>query len=315
MAITKLVKAWLYADLLEKPEELALNREGGQGGLGLYDLQLRAQAFLLITFLQTSLNDNFRRNYFHEALLNYYVFDKNIDKPEIPPYFRGDFFPTLRRINRSPLGLKFVTLKQIYRFLIEEKTMGPDDDQIPRALIPLKCEAKSPANDWENSWRLAKLRGLGPVLTSFLLKLLWGILPTPERVARILPSTSAVCKLCDRGQGEQQHIGTLEHCMFSCPGNEGTGQILLSGLRSYIPGITPTQVLTLDIGQLSQSLEFPVTWTIAAFLNSLFTQRKKGKIVLAKIRSEIEADIAILREGKFVNEFVITSDLFRNIFG
>ena len=51
----------------------------------------------------------------------------------------------------------------------------PDDDLMnpadwpPR---PLKCETESPDTDWPRSWRLARLRGLDPDLTSFIMKLL-----------------------------------------------------------------------------------------------------------------------------------------------
>ena len=51
-------KSFLYADLLEKPEELILYRDVGDGGLGLYHIPSRAAAALASTFLQTALNPN-----------------------------------------------------------------------------------------------------------------------------------------------------------------------------------------------------------------------------------------------------------------
>ena len=90
-AITKQVKSWLYSDMLEKPEHLTLYRNVEDGGLGLHNVEIRALAFLICSFLETSYHPNFRHNLYHEALLRYYVFDEQIIKTEIPPYFRGTF--------------------------------------------------------------------------------------------------------------------------------------------------------------------------------------------------------------------------------
>ena len=132
MAITKQVKSWLYADMLEKPELLALHRNVEDGGLGLHNVEIRALAFLISSFLETSCHPKFRHNLYHEALLRYYVLDEAILKPEIPPYFRGNFFSTIRRLHSSPLGIKNTTVKIIYRFLLEDLLMAePEEEDAP----------------------------------------------------------------------------------------------------------------------------------------------------------------------------------------
>ena len=82
------------------------------------------------------------------------------------------------------------TIKSLYEELITELLRGaeiPINGELTRSLIPLKCERDSPAIDWPRSWRLARLKGLGPDTSSFLLLTLWKVLPTRARLRRILP--------------------------------------------------------------------------------------------------------------------------------
>ena len=96
---TKQVKSWLYADLLEKPEELALYRHPVDGGLGLHHTQCRALAFQIDCFLETACKPEFVINQYHQALLPVHVYEEDHQGPEIPPYFRGDFFLAIKRLS------------------------------------------------------------------------------------------------------------------------------------------------------------------------------------------------------------------------
>ena len=88
----KVVKSFLYADLIEKPDELTLYRDIDNGGLGLVNIQSRARASLISTFLQTAINPEFSRNHYHNFLYRYFVLEESLPKPDIPPNFSGDFF-------------------------------------------------------------------------------------------------------------------------------------------------------------------------------------------------------------------------------
>ena len=57
--ITSLVKSWIYADQLEKPEELVLYRSRKHGGLNVYNVKLRAMAELIKSFMDTAVNSKF----------------------------------------------------------------------------------------------------------------------------------------------------------------------------------------------------------------------------------------------------------------
>ena len=60
--ISSHVKSWLYQDMLLKPEELIMHRHPSLGGLGVHNVQLKAQAALIRTFLETAANPVFREN-------------------------------------------------------------------------------------------------------------------------------------------------------------------------------------------------------------------------------------------------------------
>ena len=104
-AINTLTRSWLNADLLEKPEELALWRNTYQGGLNLYNIALRAKAYFINTFLETSCKPGFQHSLFHETFYNQEVRNEECGQTRltIPPYFTGDFFPTIRRMKAAHL--------------------------------------------------------------------------------------------------------------------------------------------------------------------------------------------------------------------
>ena len=282
-------KSFIYADLLEKPQVEALYRTIGDGGLGLYSIRERALAALMFTFLQTAVNPRFRRNIFHHTLYLYYVLEESQSAPTIPPYFQGDFFPKLRKMRAERGELDTIGFREIYNFLMLDvlKTAGQGE----RPLIPLRCEVAEPTADWITTWHRVRMRGLGPELTSFLLKLTWGILPCKARVAKIIPRhNDPSCRLCGAPE-------TVAHALLDCAGNKGAPQLLMSHLRNYSPDVEEKQVLTLDF-EVDHHLELALTWLVGNFFLSLWNQRQSGTVCLFKIRAELEAKCRLLREGK-----------------
>ena len=261
-------------------------------------------ANLINSFLETACNPKFGRNQFHEALFKLYVLEENSNHFDIPQYFRGDFFPAIKRIHSSTLNVAKVKVKEIYRFLVEEITM---DHSRAAKLLRLRIELAQPTNQWSRTWSMARQSMLDPNLTSFLFKMLHQILPTAERVARILPNQSPHCSRCNNNKPA---IETLKHAMFDCEASQPASSVLLQGLRKAVPGITPSRVLTLDF-DCQEEQSFPVTWAIAHFLSSLWQMRvAKKAIKLIKIRSEMEASCRLLRESRLEN----TSELLTQIF-
>ena len=72
---------------------------------------------------------------------------------------------------------------------MEELTMR-EDQPGNRKLKPLRTELASPQTQWDRVWPLSRQYMLGPHICSFLFKFLHQILPTADRVARILPNQS-----------------------------------------------------------------------------------------------------------------------------
>ena len=125
---------WAICRLTRKPEDLALYRQPADGGLGLYHVQQRALANQINCFLETACNPSFRRNQYHLTLYQYFVLEENVPKPDIPPYFRGDFFQKIKRINASPLSPSRIT----DRFLMDEVTMTEEVGR--QKLQPLRVD-------------------------------------------------------------------------------------------------------------------------------------------------------------------------------
>ena len=154
-------------------------------------------------------------------------------------------------------------------------------------------EMKNPQTNWEECWRLARLKGLGAENTSFLFKLLHNTLVTQERLARTIPNLSSLCKFpgCPGTEDEDQ-----SHAIISCLGNNGTGIAVLNALRTFVPGLTAVEALRLDFSA-DPTLEMPLVFAIAVALGAIWNLRqKKIRPQHYLVRAELEARVALLRE-------------------
>ena len=201
-------------------------------------------------------------------------------------------------------------MKSIYNFLMEDLLMSEaQGDGGQQQLTPLRVELNDMTVNWPRSWQLARAQPLGPQLNSFLFKLLHQLLPTGERVAKILPSSSPLCSQCIH-----KEVETLHHALFACAANLGLSYLLLQALKEFDPLITPHKVLTLNF-ELNSELQLPITWSIATFLSSLWSARADTKKVsIYAVRSEVEAACRILRESKFKNASHTVDQVISSIF-
>ena len=157
----------------------------------------------------------------------------------------------------TPLNITKMSEKQWYRLYLEDfctmETLGDGEGQ--GHFISTRIEENSPTTDWENSWRLIRLKGLGPEHTSFLFKLVHRLLVTRERLHRTNPAASPSC----RSQGCQaQPVENLEHALFLCPANKNVGKGVLHILCEHHPHITAEAALHLDL-VIPPDQELPVT--------------------------------------------------------
>ena len=148
------------------------------------------------------------------------------------------------------------------------------------------------------------MKGLGSEATSFLWKLLHRILPTEERLARILPNSSENCKLCPRPT-----TANLQHCFFQCVSTREVGNLLLNMVRQHDPSITADKLLRLEF-ESEASVEMPLVWISAQTMLYMWGIRAGGKTVNRIItRAILESKISLLRETRYANEHLVGKEL------
>ena len=146
VSINSKIKSWIYADLLVKPEEKILFRPANCGGLGLLNVNIRAQACLIKTFLETAANQKYLQNLYHVSLFRYHILnDRSLPNPGLPPYYNDSFFSTIRRIhNETPMNIINMSLKQWYQILLEDNVITRETDD-KRELIPGRAKLSTPS--------------------------------------------------------------------------------------------------------------------------------------------------------------------------
>lgn len=195
------------------------------------------------------------------------------------------------------MNVTAMTTAQWYRVLVEQEVTMVAQDDSPMEYILSRAELASPNTDWATSWRRARLKGLGTEASSFLWKLLHRILPTEDRLARILPNSMPSCKICPNPP-----TADLEHCFFQCVSTREVGSLLLTLLRVVDPAATASSTLRLEF-LTDESMEMPIVWIIAHTLLYLWGVRAGGKIVSRfATRASLESKISLLRETRFQNE-------------
>jgi hypothetical protein len=173
---------------------------------------------------------------------------------------------------------------------------SPATDQSPAKIISLRVENLSPETDWPLTWSLARTQGLDSELTSFLFKLLHGLLPTQDRVTRfgLAGPNQGVCQLC------LLEVEDQVHAFFSCPKSMLAGLALLGYVQTFVPNLSPESALKLDLGsELSEQKVLATVCVLATGLKYIWQARQdKKQVATFRMRAEIEAIISILRKTR-----------------
>ena len=292
-AINSTVKSWLYSDLYEKPNEVVMCRPPTYGGLGVYSVRFKAQAMLIKTFLETAANPNFRHSLLHSVMFRFHVLgDDSVPDPGYLPYYPPSFFVTIKQVHEeSDLDVATMTTGQWVQALTEGGlTMeGAGSKQYKLC----KAEIASPTTDWSLSWKLCRLPGLGSELSTFNFKLLHGLLVTKLRQNHFKSSISPLCPLCSKSNED------LHHALITCEFNNGVGQLLLSTVHSFIPTISGPALLRLELSELQEDQELPITLFTSSILLAIWEKRfRKCKFDLYEIRATLEARCLLLRKTR-----------------
>ena len=293
--ITSKVKSYCYQDLLQKPSEVTLFRRVQDGGLGLQHVRCKSLSHLISTFLLTAANKNYQQSLYSSWLYRYHVEGNDrIPDPGFPPYYSRSFFDIIREVkegsNMNPIHL---TVKQWYSIILEKMvTTRVIDDQGRRELVPNRIEERSPHIQWDRSYHLARLHGLSPCSKSFLFKLLHELLPSRERVSRLIPGNSPLC-WCNCGDVE-----TYMHCFFLCSKNSDAAEAMLRCARIYDQNLTAESLLTLQVNT-DEVFSLATMTIIATGLETSWANRLiKKSTSLYMMRSELECAVSIRRRSR-----------------
>ena len=180
-----------------------------------------------------------------------------------------------------------------YSYLLEQTvTTRQIDEEGRREQVPTRVEEKLPSTPWGESYRLSRLKGLSPDHKSVLFKLINELLPSRERVNRILPNTSPLCVLCNSDRD------TYLHSFFDCRDNCEAAALMLRCAQVYNTSLTETQALRLE---LSADLTFvlPITVILASGFSLIWDNRKEKKPTgTAGMKCEITWCAKILTSSK-----------------
>jgi hypothetical protein len=274
---------------------MMLYRQTELGGLGIYNVKLRATAMLIHTFLAQAVSPLFPTNIYLNSLYRWHVLDQRESaNPGRPPYFSADFFAVIKDVHQNtPLNVAWITLKQWYQLLLERgETHTSDDPDSPPVLILSRLEQSRPAIDYKHSYRISRIFGLAPEQKSFLFKMIQNLLPTRERLHRIGKSQSPSCNFCN-GQDD-----TTEH-LFTCPQSSEVTTPLCACLSSQADNLTFKDVTEMNI-HTPESWELPAAWLVSTCLNMVWDERLTGRRSSFRVcQAELSAKIALLRSTKW----------------
>ena len=309
--ITSLVRAWLFADQLEKPEEIILYRPRKLGGLGLIHLQSKALSQLISSFIETAVKPQFQHNLYHHALYRWHVEEaRNIPPPPKSPYYDEEFFSCIKKVkSEGLLNIIKMSAGMLYRVLLEDRVTQQAHGNSTR-YIPCRAEINHPAADWERSWSLAVTPGLSSDNLTFLWRMLHNILLCQSRLFRMrMPNISSdICSHCNLNQ-----VGNISHSLLFCPYNDGAGQYLIEKLSIFAPNLIPDQITLLNLS-IEDDFKLPAVFLTATILSEVWQCRKeKRPCHLNSIRASLEAGINIMRKGRHKAAATKLSLLISNI--
>ena len=240
----------------------------------LLHIESRCKAKLITVFLQTATNPRFMQSLLHNHLYRYHVLEEHhLPNPGYPPYYTESFFNTIKKVkNESTLNPVNMTMKQWYRYLLEENvTMRDVDDEGRKELVPCRIELGDPNKNWDEIYRLSRLHGLTALEKSKLFCIIHELLPSNERVWRIIPTNNPTCTVCDSEENE-----SYDHYFFSCLANREAMQALLRCLQVYDNDISEAKCLRLEV-RAEDPFTLPTVILLITGISLVWSNRKEKK--------------------------------------
>ena len=125
------------------------------------------------------------------------------------------------------------------------------------------------------------------------------LLPTQERLIRfrLASQEMGLCTLC------RLDVEDNVHAFFLCPNNNVAGLCVLGWIQVLVPNLSQEDAIKVDLGDsMTGDEEVAVLQVLAISLKYIWEARLSKKMVTVhQIRSEIEANITILRKASKIS--------------
>ena len=281
------IKSWMYADLIVKPQEELIFRSIKEGGLGLQNIQAKASANLITSFIQTSINKEFITNDYSRAIFDYYINEVGCRDPGRPPWISGSVISEIKEAIREGVCIQKMKIKDWYLRLIEKVT----HEQVEDGAVVLKqsrMEFLYPHIDHLNSARNIRQEGLHADLVSVLFMLKNDLLPTKERLKRLNLCEREDCEGCGR-RDDQGHY-------LVCVRNSEMCRPFLEFVAKKNANIQFYHIIHCDFS-LSLNEGFSCVWILAQITKYIWACRRKGVTCdFNKLKGILSAEIKILAQ-------------------
>ena len=181
---------------------------------------------------------------------------------------------------------------------------------VRQQFIPCRAELSSPHTDWSVSWKICRLAGLASDLVRINFKLLNELLVSSQRLLHLHHAATATCTHC-----EEQMDENLQHALIQCSYKSGIGQNLLRVVKTYVPAMSATSLLCLELSSLEDETLYSLATLISALLLSIWNRRHtRTRITPFDTRATLEARCLLLRKTRFANHAAILTEMINHLF-
>ena len=222
------------------------------------------------------------------ALFRKFLLEENIHDLTAPPYFNEDFFKTIKAAKTEGYDITTMKIRNWFAYLIEND---------PILSLQPKIILNNPNINWPMVWTAVQLPCLTSEEKSFAYKMVHRLLPIEDRVSKILPHSSPLCKFKCKDESGATLVADQHHIFFWCKAARNVGVWLLELVRTSMPSITAADILSLSLGDAEE-----ITWHVIHTLSHIWSKRKEMKEVnLGDLLGQLDDSANMMLDTRFDN--------------
>ena len=257
---------------------------------------------MIRSFLETAVNTKFICKNYHNALYRFHIEDEtSITDPGITPYFNLKFFTLIKEIkSESSADIRSLSSAELYDILLKKLVTEETNEDGMRVSKITRIEKLAPEMKPARTGMIMSLKGLKGEQTSFLMKMMFNILPTRTRLHKLNLTDSPACDLCNTGaSGDLTH--SLTECSFNGAVNDWTLGVLIDLDPSLVNAdLCGTNLITFNL-PLERDSMFPVVWFLVNIFKHIWASRcSRKQLTVSTTKENIEAEIWILKNTHFL---------------